>query len=134
MAFPPLIVAETEAGCYEAGSSTVKFTNAYSNALSKSLVTAGTPIYAVFYSGLNTYYVLTTPQGNDLEAAIPGANDAQTLAPQGQVYVVLSTASGVGGSEVGDENTVSGVGVIEVGPVKGDESGGKKWWDWWSEW
>jgi len=133
MAFPPLLVAETKTGCYEAGSSTVTFTNAYSNAVSKNLVAVGTPIYAVFYSGLDTYYVLTTQQGNDLAAVIPGAN-AQTLAPQGQVYVVLSTASGAGGSDVGDENTISGVGVIEVGPVKGDASGGKKWWHSWSRW
>ena len=38
------------------------------------------------------------------------------FAPTGQVYVVLSKADGVG-SKVNDENTISGVGIIEVRPM-----------------
>jgi len=38
------------------------------------------------------------------------------LPPTGQAYVVLSTASGVRTDTVSDENTLSGVGIIEVGP------------------
>lgn len=43
---------------------------------------------------------------------IPAAT-ATVLAPAGQVYVVLSTADGVK-TKVSDENTISGVGIIEV--------------------
>jgi hypothetical protein len=36
------------------------------------------------------------------------------LPPTGQVYIVLSTASGVGTDTISNENTLSGVGIIEV--------------------
>jgi hypothetical protein len=36
------------------------------------------------------------------------------LAPTGQVYVVLSTANGTGTNLATDENTISGVGILEV--------------------
>lgn len=47
--------------------------------------------------------------------SIPGADYGKkgTLAPAGQVYVVLSTADGVK-TKVADENVISGVGIIEV--------------------
>ena len=47
---------------------------------------------------------------------IPGANYATAgqLPPSGQVYVVLSTADGMGNNTVKDENTISGVGLLEV--------------------
>jgi hypothetical protein len=39
---------------------------------------------------------------------------APELPPTGQVYVVLSTANGTGTNLATDENTISGVGVLEV--------------------
>jgi hypothetical protein len=76
-------------------------------------------VYAVFFSGLDTYYVKTyVTQGNsgDLKiSSLPGPSGTQ-LAPTGQVYIVLSTADGVS-SKVSDENTISGVGILEVNPV-----------------
>ena len=49
---------------------------------------------------------------------IPGANFASAgqLPPTGQVYVVLSTADGMGNNTITDENTISGVGILEVHP------------------
>ena len=47
---------------------------------------------------------------------LPGANftmDGQ-LPPSGQVYVVLSTADGSVNNTASDENTISGVGILEV--------------------
>ena len=83
------------------------------------MITSDEPVYAVFFSGLDTYYVKTyVTKGNsgDLKVtSLPGAT-ATMLAPTGQVYVVLSTADGVS-SKVSDENTISGVGVLEVNPV-----------------
>jgi hypothetical protein len=49
---------------------------------------------------------------------IPGATNT-TLPPTGQVYVVLSTADGSANNKVSDENTISGVGVLEVLPPAG---------------
>lgn len=43
---------------------------------------------------------------------LPGASDGKP-APAGQVYVVLSTASG-NGNAVSDENTIAGVGILEL--------------------
>ena len=40
---------------------------------------------------------------------------AGQLPPTGQVYIVLSTADGTD-TMVSDENTISGVGIIEVSP------------------
>jgi hypothetical protein len=97
----------------------VTFTHAYKYALAAKLIKADQPVYAVFFSGLDTYYVKAyVTQGNsgDLKvASLPGAI-APVLAPTGQVYVVLSTADGVS-TKVSDENTISGVGILEVNPV-----------------
>jgi hypothetical protein len=38
------------------------------------------------------------------------------LPPTSQVYIVLTTVSGVGSDTVNDANTLSGVGIIEVSP------------------
>lgn len=46
-------------------------------------------------------------------ASIPAGGNS-TLPATGQVYVVLSTADGAS-STVSDENTISGVGVLEIG-------------------
>lgn len=57
MAFPPLKIAG-DATVYKAGSSSITFSNALSNAKAKGLVGGpDTPVYAVFYSGLDAYYV-----------------------------------------------------------------------------
>jgi hypothetical protein len=125
-AFPPITIQPTQYP-YTAGSSPVTFTHAYRNALAAGLITANQPVYAVFFSGLDTYYVQTyVTQGNsgDFKVnSIPGPNASTgQLAPTGQVYVVLSTADGVGTNTVSDENTISGVGIIEVNPV-GDRTG-----------
>ncbi|KAJ4419474.1 hypothetical protein N0V82_004919 [Gnomoniopsis sp. IMI 355080] len=114
-AFPSLTVVEAATPC-TAGSTGLTFTGAYANAQAKGLVaSASTPVYAVFYSGLDTYYVKTSVSGNDyVVAAVPGANYGNsTLPPSGQVYIVLSTADG-SATKAADENTISGVGVIEV--------------------
>lgn len=117
-AFPALTLQPSQYP-YTAGSSSVTFSHAYKNAIAAKLITADTPVYAVFFSGLDTYYVKTyMTQGNsgDLKiASLPGATATQ-LAPTGQVYVVLSTADGVT-YKVSDENTISGVGILEVNPV-----------------
>ncbi|KAG8167050.1 hypothetical protein KVR01_002739 [Diaporthe batatas] len=84
-AFPPLTVQPSKKA-YVAGKSPVTFTNAYANAMQAGLAQEKTPVYAVFYSGLDTYYV-------------PVAVDS-------------------GGKDVikaADENTISGVGVLEIG-------------------
>lgn len=122
-AFPALTLQPSQYP-YTAGSSSVTFTHAYKNALAAKLITADECVYAVFFSGLDTYYVKTyVTQGNsgDLKiSSLPGASASQ-LAPTGQVYVVLSTADGVS-TKVSDENTISGVGILEVNPV-GDRTG-----------
>lgn len=140
-AFPPLTVS-IDGTTAQAGSSVVTFVGALSNAEAKGLVSsASTPVYAVFYSGLDTYYVpvqvctnsedvrdifpfqigqiilyrvrvlIVFPQ---YEAVVPGANyGSATLPPSGQVYVVLSTADGTA-TKAADANIISGVGIIEV--------------------
>ncbi len=80
----------------------------------------------MLFSGLDTYYVPTyLTQGNSEDLKINeipnGSGVASGLAPTGQVYVVLSTADGTS-TKVSDENTISGVGIVEVNPV-GDRNG-----------
>lgn len=64
-AFPALTVEATKSGTFTAGESGVCFTGAFANALTDGLAEVGTPVYAVFYSGLDTYYVPTTVVGNN---------------------------------------------------------------------
>lgn len=69
MAFPPLTVVEDDGDCAscKAGSSSLTFTNGFSNAKAKGLVaSASTQVYAVLYSGLDTYYVPAYVNGNDV--------------------------------------------------------------------
>lgn len=102
-----------------AGSSSVTFTHAKRNAINAGLITDACHIFAVLFSGLDAYYVpVYETQGDSGDFKfdhIPAGVSGQ-LAPTGQVYVVLSKADGVG-SKVNDENTISGVGIIEVNPV-----------------
>jgi len=114
-AFPALTVQASQYS-YVAGSSSVTFTHAKKNAIAAKLITASTPVYAVLFSGLDTYYIpVYESAGNSGDFKfdkIPAATST-VLAPAGQVYVVLSTADGVK-TKVSDENTISGVGIIEV--------------------
>ena len=55
IAFPPLKIQASQYS-YMEGRSSVTFENAYINALTVSKVTKDTKVYAVFYSGLDTYY------------------------------------------------------------------------------
>lgn len=66
-AFPPLTVQPSKKA-YVAGKSPVTFTGAYANAKGAGLVQDKTPVYAVFYSGLDTYYVpaKVAPGGKDV--------------------------------------------------------------------
>lgn len=117
-AFPAIEVRASQYA-YTAGSSSVTFTHAKGNAIKAGLIKDDTPVYAVFFSGLDTYYVpVRETSGNSRDFKldhIPGAEDGK-LAPVGQVYVVLSTADGKTAT-IKDENTISGVGLLEVLPV-----------------
>lgn len=121
-AFAPVTI-EASQYPYSVGSP-VTFTGALKNAKAMGTVKDGQAVYAVLFSGLDTYYVKTYEtrgNGGDLKIAapgsggvggIPGASEGK-LAPSGQVYIVLSTADGVN-EKVSDSNTISGVGIIEV--------------------
>lgn len=50
------------------------------------------------------YQIKSLPAGNTTQGLLP---------PSGQVYVVLSTADGTK-MKAADENTISGVGVLEI--------------------
>ena len=117
-AFPTLVVCPSD-DPFVAGYSPVIFTDAESNAVKDGLIKATDRVYAVLFSGLDTYYVpvYESPKdsGDYKLDQIPGEK-AGKLAPTGQVYVVLSTADGVK-AKVSDANTISGVGVLEVFPV-----------------
>jgi hypothetical protein len=114
-AFPPLTIQPSQYP-YTASSSSVTFTHAKSNAIAKGLITSSTPVFAVLFSGLDTYYVpVYETQGNSGDFKfdhIPAGGNG-VLPPTGQVYVVLSTS----GTKVSDENTISGVGILEINPV-----------------
>jgi hypothetical protein len=117
-AFPPLAIQPSQYP-YTAGSSSVTFSHAQKNAIASGLITSSTAVYAVLFSGLDTYYVpVYVTQGNsgDFKFDHIPAGAAGQLPPTGQVYVVLSTADGVA-NKVSDENTISGVGILEINPV-----------------
>lgn len=118
-AFPPLVLQPSQYP-YTSGASPVTFTNGFVNARDMGLVAdAHTPVYAVFFSGLDTYYVrarITSTNKDYKIDTIPAGGNGQ-LPAVGQVYVVLSTADGVN-TKVRDENTISGVGVLEVEPPR----------------
>ncbi|KAK7402667.1 hypothetical protein QQX98_011575 [Neonectria punicea] len=111
-AFPALTATDPDGHGYKAGSKVV-FKDAHKNA--EAAGKGDAKINAVFYSGLQTYYVPVEVSKHDLVATIPGANYAMEgqAAPKGQVYVTLSTADGKD-VKAGDENTVAGVAILEV--------------------
>ncbi|KAF9879285.1 hypothetical protein CkaCkLH20_03518 [Colletotrichum karsti] len=101
-AFPKLDVGFVQ------GHDMVVFENAYAKAVAAGTLPQGSKVYAVFFSGLDIYYEEVVINGNDYVATnVPDGCE-------GQVYVVLSTADGVN-AKVADENTVAGVGIVEVG-------------------
>ena len=70
-AFPALALQPSQYP-YTEGSSSVTFSNAFANAMDSKLVTKDTAVYAVFYSGLDVYYVKTyITQGNKDVRIIP---------------------------------------------------------------
>ncbi|KAI0157268.1 ferritin-like domain-containing protein [Xylariaceae sp. FL1272] len=106
----PALTAMPSSPVVQQGKSSIVFKGAAKNAGLQS----GTKVYAVFYSGLDTYYAPVTKSGDDYTLAkVPGANFASAgqLAPTGQVYVVLSTADG-SSAKANDENTISGVAIV----------------------
>ncbi|GKT55191.1 ferritin ribonucleotide reductase-like protein [Colletotrichum tofieldiae] len=100
-AFPELTVVPTR------DSNGAVFEGAYKAAVEAKTVAQDADVYAVFFSGLETYYSKVAVSGADYVVAdLPeGA--------KGQVYVVLSTANGKD-TKVSDENTVAGVGILEI--------------------
>lgn len=68
-AFPPLTLQSSQYA-YTAGSSSVTFHNAYSNAISQNLISSGQDVYAVFFSGLDTYYVKCKVTHNDVSTSM----------------------------------------------------------------
>jgi hypothetical protein len=109
-AFPALTLQPSQYP-YTNGASPVTFSAAMKNGVKMGLITADTPVYAVFFSGLDTYYVkVRTTRGNAGDFKI----DTIPKGAVGQVYVVLSTADGSEHSKVSDSNTISGVGILEV--------------------
>lgn len=63
-AFPPLTVVETS-------TKGLTFTKGYANAKAKGLVASdSTKVYAVLYSGLDTYYVPAYVKGDDVSPII----------------------------------------------------------------
>lgn len=107
MAFPPLML-ECSQYYYTAGSSPVTFSNAFANAQmhSNSSITADTPVFAVFFSGLDKTFVPVR--------ITRGSNDYKIdMIPEmaaGQVYVLLSKS----GTDASDENVISGPAILEV--------------------
>lgn len=63
--FPTLTVAPSD-GPYLAGESCIIFSDAFANAEGAGLITAETQAYAVFFSGLDTYYVPATIVDGDV--------------------------------------------------------------------
>ncbi|KAL2883670.1 hypothetical protein SGCOL_000815 [Colletotrichum sp. CLE4] len=100
-AFPKLTVSPTP------NSHGALFEGAYKAAVDAQTVPAGATVYAVFFSGLDTYYAEVAISGNDyIVEKLPEG-------PEGQVYCVLSTANG-NSTKVSDENTVAGVAILEI--------------------
>ncbi|KAF4594740.1 ferritin-like protein [Ophiocordyceps camponoti-floridani] len=108
-AFPPLAASSFHRdGKFCSGQSFVTFKNINNPRNSK--------IFAVLYSGQQTYYVPATPTGpTTYRIRMPGDNFAYAgePAPAGQVYAILSTADGKG-SKASDDNTLAGVAILEV--------------------
>ncbi|MCJ1471484.1 hypothetical protein MMC13_000123 [Lambiella insularis] len=106
-AFPPLTLQCTQY-YYEANRSSLTFHDAYASASSTFGITPTTPIYAVFFSGLQQLpvQVYIPDGGKDYKVAALPAGIA------GQVYVVLSKSD----TDFSDENIIAGPAILEVYP------------------
>ncbi|KAI9849859.1 MAG: hypothetical protein M1837_000073 [Sclerophora amabilis] len=104
-AFPPLTVACSQY-YYEAGRSSITFAGA-----AKDLKEGDKLPYAVFFSGLEKYFVQTRRTGNDLKLV----GDKIPAEVAGQVYVVLSKSC----TDASDENVIAGPAIVEVYPKGG---------------
>ena len=108
MAFPPIALQSSQFP-YQAGASSVTFTNGFVNAEKfNSTITKDTPVYAVFFSGL-----LKAP----VQARITSTNkdykiDQIPAGVQGQSYVVLSLSN----TDFSDESIIAGPAILEVYP------------------
>lgn len=106
MAFPPAALQCTQY-YYEADRSSVTFTDAFANAEKMDgSICDTTPIYAVFFSGLDKLAVPVKVTGNNYKVETLPADIA------GQVYVVLSKSA----TAVTDENIIAGPDILEVYP------------------
>lgn len=104
-AFPALTL-QCSQYYYESGRSSVTFTGAFTTAQSKFGVTADTPIYAVFFSGLQKLPVKARITAGNKDYKI----DAIPEGVAGQVYVVLSKSD----TKFNDENIIAGPAILEV--------------------
>ncbi|KAI4178231.1 MAG: hypothetical protein LQ348_005654 [Seirophora lacunosa] len=112
MAFPSLTLQCTQY-YYEADRSSVTFSGAF-KAAQKFNVDKNTPIYAVFFSGLDKLPVrVRITQGNS-DYKI----DRLPAGIAGQVYVVLSKSM----TKFNDENIIAGPAILEVYPKGGAPS------------
>ncbi|MCJ1244599.1 hypothetical protein MMC30_001797 [Trapelia coarctata] len=107
-AFPDLKL-ECSQYYYEAGRSSVTFSNAFTNAKAfEATLTADSPIYATFYSGLQKYPVKTRITRGNKDYKI----DEIPAGIAGQVYVVLSKSE----TSTSDEFIIAGPAILEVYP------------------
>ncbi|KAL8720291.1 MAG: hypothetical protein Q9225_002829 [Loekoesia sp. 1 TL-2023] len=103
-AFPTLTLQCTQY-YYEADRSSVTFSGAFM-AAQKFGVTKDTPIYAVFFSGLQKARLRITRGNSDYKI------DKIPAGVAGQVYVALSKSS----TDFSDENIIAGPSILEVYP------------------
>ncbi|KAI4106411.1 MAG: hypothetical protein L6R37_002209 [Teloschistes peruensis] len=103
MAFPTLALQCTQY-YYEADRSSVTFSGAF-KAASKFGVTKDTPIYAVFFSGLQKALRITAGNSDYKIDRLPAGI-------AGQVYVVLSKSN----TMFNDEHIIAGPAILEVYP------------------
>ncbi|KAL8707747.1 MAG: hypothetical protein Q9220_007267 [cf. Caloplaca sp. 1 TL-2023] len=104
MAFPSLAL-QCSQYYYEADRSSVTFSGAF-KAAQKFKVDKDTPIYAVFFSGLQKLPVQVRITAGDSDYKI----DRLPAGISGQVYVVLSKSS----TMFNDENIIAGPAILEV--------------------
>ncbi|KND94800.1 Protein rds1 [Tolypocladium ophioglossoides CBS 100239] len=126
IAFPPLTAAPANGG-FCAGQTTLTFTGAQAQALKSGKVTQDTKVYAVFYSGLQAFYVPVREfRRVGIRTQVPANRSIVDCedprrqlchggqpAPAGQTYVTLNTADGKS-AKASDENTIAGVALLEV--------------------
>ncbi|PHH91211.1 hypothetical protein CDD83_1317 [Cordyceps sp. RAO-2017] len=117
-AFPALTASPSKGTKYCPGKGSVVFKGAKGKAEKSEKYSKGAKVHAVFYSGMETYYVPVeaSDKGDDYTVRLPGADYGKKgrAAPAGQTYITLSTADGKSVTAK-DENTIAGVAIIEIG-------------------